>query len=182
MKHDFDQRHLNLTAFAQAQGRLTGEEPLVSFGRLLLETQGVGSQAPVSFSARGEMRMDDAGTEQVWLHLSGEVVLALVCQRCLGPADILVSFERAFRFVATEEQAEREDDVSDEDVLVMSRAFNVLELVEDEILLALPITPMHQRCPIPLKLQVADRDFVEGAGYQKNPFGILEQFRKKDLP
>jgi uncharacterized protein len=88
--------------------------------------------------------------------------------------------ERAFRFVASEEQAELEDEESEEDVLVLSRDFNLLELIEDELLMALPVVPKHEVCPAPVKLQAQDADFDEAAPEQKpNPFAILQQLKNK---
>jgi uncharacterized protein len=179
MKHDFDPHHLNLKAFAQSQGQLTGDERLALFKRLLEETRGLGAETRVHFSAQGEMRQDGADQEQVWLTLTAEVVLSLECQRCLGLADITVSVERAFRFVATEALAEVEDEDSEEDVLVISRAFNLLELIEDELLMALPIAPMHETCPQPVQFIAADPDFEENVADRPNPFAALAQLKNK---
>lgn len=179
MKHDYDARHLNIDAFARAQGHIVGSQNLTDFGRLLDEAQGVATQKTVHFTAQGMVRPDGGSGEQIWLVLTGEVALPQICQRCLGPVDVPVLFHREFRFVATEELAELEDEASDEDVLVLSRDFNLLELVEDELLMALPVVPKHEVCPEPVKLQVADPDFVEEAAEKPNPFALLEQLKNK---
>ena len=179
MKHDYDARHLNIDAFAKAGGSISASESLVSFDRLLDEAQGAGAQNPVHFTARGLTRPQGAGDEQVWLALTAEVALPQTCQRCLGPVDVPVAFEREFRFVASEEVAAVEDEASEEDVLVLSRDFNLLELVEDELLMALPAVPKHEACPSTVKLQVADADFVEEAQEKPNPFAVLEQLKKR---
>ena len=179
MKHDYDARHLNIDAFAKAGGSISASESLASFDRLLDEAQGAGAQNPVHFTARGLTRPQGAGDEQVWLALTAEVALPQTCQRCLGPVDVPVAFEREFRFVASEEVAAVEDEASEEDVLVLSRDFNLLELVEDELLMALPAVPKHEVCPSTVKLQVADPDFVEEAQEKPNPFAVLEQLKKR---
>ena len=179
MKHDYDARHLNIDAFAKAGGSISASESLASFDRLLDEAQGAGAQNPVHFTARGLTRPQGAGDEQVWLALTAEVALPQTCQRCLGPVDVPVAFEREFRFVASEEVAAVEDEASEEDVLVLSRDFNLLELVEDELLMALPAVPKHEVCPSTVKLQVADSDFVEEAQEKPNPFAVLEQLKKR---
>jgi uncharacterized protein len=179
MKHDYDARHLNIDAFAKAGGSISASESLASFDRLLDEAQGAGAQNPVYFTARGLTRPQGAGDEQVWLALTAEVALPQTCQRCLGPVDVPVAFEREFRFVASEEVAAVEDEASEEDVLVLSRDFNLLELVEDELLMALPAVPKHEVCPSTVKLQVADSDFVEEAQEKPNPFAVLEQLKKR---
>ena len=179
MKHDYDARHLNIEAFAKANGSIADSESLVLFNRLLEEAQGAGAQNPVHFTAKGMTRPNGVTSEQVWLTLTAEVALPQTCQRCLGPVDVPVSFEREFRFVASEEVAAVEDEESDEDVLVLSRDFNLLELVEDELLMALPVVPKHEVCPGAVKLQVADQNFVEEAAEKPNPFAVLGQLNKK---
>ncbi len=178
-KHDYDAQHLNIEAFAIANGSIAGTESLARFGRLLEEAQGAGSQNPVHLTAKGMTRPNGSTSEQIWLALTAEVALPQTCQRCLGPVDVPVSFAREFRFVASEEVAAVEDEESEEDVLVLSRDFNLLELIEDELLMALPVVPKHDVCPGAVKLQVADMDFVEEAAEKPNPFAVLEQLKKK---
>lgn len=179
MKNAFDPKQLNLAAFAKAHAALQGDERLAHFERLLEESRDPDAATRVRYAAQGEIRHDAAGAEQVWLRLSAEVTLSLVCQRCLEHASTAVAFERDFRFVATEAQAALEDEVSEEDVLVISRSFDLLELVEDELLMALPATPMHSACPRTLKLQVADPDFVDTPPEKSNPFAVLQEIKTK---
>ncbi|MES2584859.1 MAG: YceD family protein [Pseudomonadota bacterium] len=179
MKHDYDAQHLNIEAFAKANGSTAGTENLARFERLLEEAQGAGAQNPVHFTAKGMTRPNGATSEQIWLVLAAKVALPQTCQRCLGPVDVPVSFEREFRFVASEAVAEVEDEESEEDVLVLSREFNLLELVEDELLMALPVVPKHDVCPGAVKLQVADPDFAEEEQEKPNPFAVLGQLKKK---
>ena len=179
MKHDYDARHLNIDAFAKAGGSIDGSESLSHFQRLLEEAQGAGAQNPVNFTAKGMTRPNGATSEQIWLALTAEVALPQTCQRCLGPVDVPVYFAREFRFVASEEVAAVEDEDSEEDVLVLSRDFNLLELVEDELLMALPVVLKHDVCPSAVKLQVADANFVEDVSEKPNPFAVLQQLKKK---
>jgi uncharacterized protein len=76
--------------------------------------------------------------------------------------------------------AEVEDEESEEDVLVLSKAFNLLELIEDELLMSAPLVPKHEVCPQPVKLQAADPAFVELVQEKPNPFAMLQQLKKKD--
>ena len=81
--------------------------------------------------------------------------------------------QRSFRFVETEELAQAQDDEAQEDVLVLSRAFNLLELIEDELLLAVPLIPKHEVCPVAVKLAVADPGFEAALEQKVNPFAVL---------
>jgi uncharacterized protein len=179
MKHDYEARHLNIAAFALAEGELDCTESLVKLERLAGEAIGPIESTSVHFSAYGAMHADGAIGEQVWLKLSGQVALPLICQRCLGPVAVPVQFEREFRFVANEEIAEAQDEACEEDVLVLSRDFNLLDLVEDELIMALPVVPKHEECPVAVKLQVVDPDFAEVMAEKPNPFAVLEQLKNK---
>ena len=179
MKHDYDALHLNIAAFAMGQGALTGTDSLVRMERLVAEAQGYIESTVVRYSASGSMRSDGASAEQAWLVLTAEAALPMICQRCLGPVDVTVQFERQFRFVATEEIAAAQDEESEEDVLVLSRDFNLLDLIEDELLMALPVVPKHTVCPGAIKLQVADPGFTEEVAEKPNPFALLGQLKKR---
>ena len=181
MKSDYDPRNVNVLAFAKAGDTLHADQRLLGFERLMDETQGLGAQAPLRYHATGLLRTDATGNDEVWALLQADVVLPLICQRCLGPVEVAVSCEREFRFVATEELAAIEDEESEEDVLVLSRNFNLAELVEDELLMALPASPKHDVCPKPVKLQVADAGFVDQSEQRPNPFAVLQQLKKADL-
>lgn len=181
MKHEFAARALNVAAFAQAGDSYVGDERLARFERLMEETRGLGGETLVSYSVQGETRQDAAGHDEPWLHLAAQATLSLVCQRCMGPVDVPVTFERDFRFVASEELAAVEDEESDEDVLVLSKTFNLLELVEDELLMAMPPAPKHETCPRPVKLQAADADFTDEPADKPNPFAVLQQLKDKGL-
>ena len=178
MKSDHDPKNLNLAALAQTGGQVHAETRLARFDRLLEETQGLGGEAVVRYTATGSLRTDPAGVDEVWMHLELALDMPLTCQRCLGPVDEAIAFEREFRFVATEELAAIEDEESEEDVLVLSKNFDLQALVEDEILMSLPSTPKHEVCPVQIKLQVADPDFVEPDAEKVNPFAVLEQLKK----
>lgn len=173
MSSDFHARRLDIKAFAQSGATLSGYDSLSKYGRLIEEAGGAGGERQVRWEARGEQITDASGSAQIWLHLTAEVSLPLTCQRCLGPADIEVAVDRSFRFVASEEQAEFEDEEAEEDVLVLSRDFNLQELIEDELLMALPVVPRHATCPTEVRLAVQDADFEAAQAEKPNPFAAL---------
>ncbi len=80
------------------------------------------------------------------LHLLAQVDVSRNCQRCLEPMRIELRVDRRLRFVRSEEQAARLDAESDDDVLALAPTLDLLELIEDELLLDLPLVPRHDRC------------------------------------
>ena len=145
----------------------------------MTETQGLGADLMLNWSALGEVRTDEAGAEQVWLHITADVSLPLTCQRCLGPVEITVEVKQSFRFVGTEEAAEAQDEESEEDVLALSQDFNLSDLIEDEVLMALPVVPRHEECPVALKLEVEDAGFEAASTEKRNPFAVLAKLQSK---
>ncbi len=179
MKKEYDPRRLDVKAFAEEAGQLAGEDRLGSHPRLMAETGGLGADAPLAWSARGELRNPGHVHPEIWLHLSARAVLPLTCQRCLAPVEVAVQVERPFRFVQDEAIAMAEDDRSEEDLLALSRSFDLVELVEDELLMDLPVAPRHDVCPVPAKLAVADEDFDSTAAETENPFALLQRLKTR---
>jgi uncharacterized protein len=173
MSSEFVAGRLDVKAFARAGAVLSGQELLASYERLLQETGGQGADRPVQWQVRGEMRSDAGGFAQVWLHLSARVILPLTCQRCLETADIEVAVDRSFRFVGTEAQAAAEDEEAEEDVLALASDFNLHELIEDELLMALPLVPRHDSCPTEVRLATQDADFEAASAAKPHPFAAL---------
>ena len=92
--------------------------------------------------------------------------------------DVPLEVDREFRFVADEATAEALDDESEEDLLAMSREFDLHELIEDELLMALPVVPKHTECPTAVPLASSDDDFEEASAEKPNPFAALAGLRK----
>ncbi len=78
------------------------------------------------------------------LHCRVRGVLQLLCQRCLQPMSWDVVLDSDLLLVVTEaELAEEGDDPEAPDRVLASRDMDVQALVEDEVLLGLPLAPMH---------------------------------------
>lgn len=109
--------------------------------------------------------------------------LRMTCQRCLHPMVIAVQMSRAFRFVADEAEAEALDEAAeDEDVLVLSRAFDLPALVEDELILSLPLVPRHAQCPVDVQSLLAAADTPAGPAAAEEPpatpFAVLAALKR----
>jgi uncharacterized protein len=184
---NFRADRLDVAALAQANGYLKGDDLLQKYERLKHEScrleADLTDNEKIVWKAAGEL-VDGAGVKpQVWLHLTAQTHLPQTCQRCLGEVLLPLEVERSYRFVADEAAAEAQDDESEEDVLAISREFNLLALIEDELLMALPLVPMHDVCPVAPKMAAADADFegdaqAVGAG-KPNPFAVLASLKGK---
>lgn len=178
MKKVFDPRRLDVRAFARAAGELAGQWPLAGFERLcasLLAADDGIVQGQVAWSACGEEIPVRGGASQAWLHLHAQASLPLACQRCLGPMAETVRIERNYQFVADEAAAEALDGEVEHEVLVLARELDLHGLVEDELLLDMPLVPRHADCPQPLP---AADEATPGAAQAGNPFAGLAALRR----
>ena len=124
---------------------------------------------------------DSPGSEpRQILNLTLKGCLHLVCQRCLQDCAVNLDEKRRFVLVATEAEADDyplEDE--EQEPLVASQHFNLLETIEDEVLLSLPLIPKHPEgfCePHATVFGLEDED--EGSDKRENPFNILKNMKK----
>jgi len=172
-----DPRRLDVEAFAKEGGRLEGEWPLAQLDRLVDAAHADAKPAErdtARWSAEGESRPVRGAPPQPWLQLKANTRLSLVCQRCLGPLETAVETQRSFLFVPGEDAAAQLDADSEDDVLALTRALDLRELVEDELLLALPLVPRHDACPEPLPSGQGDDELEE----QPHPFAALATLKR----
>ena len=106
--------------------------------------------------------------------------LHLVCQRCLQDCAVDLAETRRFVLVASELEADdypMEDE--EQEPLVASQHFNLLETIEDEILLSLPLIPKHPDglCE-PHASTFGERDADEASEKPENPFKVLKNMKK----
>lgn len=101
----------------------------------------------------------------------------LVCQRCLGALDYRI--EQEVRLLLCDEAGlaaldseEAEHDDEELDAILADAHLDVVALIEDEILLSLPISPMHDAG----SCQAAQSDATQKGN--NNPFAILENLKR----
>jgi uncharacterized protein len=130
--------------FAKAGENLAGTVDLASLPRLqdrLAKAEGV---------ARYRLIGQGSQTRRLSLYLQVEAELPLVCQRCLGPYRFRLEVDTTLLLARNEAElaAWEEADPLCEG-LVAEPHLDVLTLVEDEILLGLPMVPRHPEgeCP-----------------------------------
>lgn len=174
----FSAQHLDIAAFAEAGACLAGETVLSHYPRLADEVLDTDQDTPVRWQAQGQLVPVLGCGPECWLELDIGVDLPLQCQRCLEPMRQPLQVSRRFRFVRDEATAEMLDDELEDDVLVISRDFDLHGLIEDELLMELPVAPRHDVCPQQPRMQVQTADFREEEAEKPNPFAALEALKK----
>lgn len=173
-----DPRRLDVTALAQREALLAGRAALADFPRLADVARAPQAGAPgapveVAWQVRGEHRRASDGARYPALHLRAEACLALTCQRCLGEVRVPLQVDRHFLFAPDETRAAALDETNEDDVLALEHAFDLHALVEDELLMALPLVPRHAQCPGAVPLSVQDPGFDAAMAEKAQPFAAL---------
>jgi uncharacterized protein len=178
----YSPQRLDVVAFAQDAAQLSGAVLLSKLERVSEQIQGSAKDldaCSISWQASGESIAVAGGAAQSWLHLKLEGQVPMQCQRCLQAMAQALQIERSFRFVASEAQANAEDDDSEEDLLVVSKQFDLMELLEDELIMALPFAPTHETCPTAVKLASSDDEYQAALSAKPHAFAALGALKLK---
>lgn len=145
-----------------------------------------GPAAPVRAEYQG--RVDERGRSAARLRL--QATLPLTCDRCGRPCDWPLDTEAGFFFVGDESALHAEPITAEGDEpLVGSRHFDWWDLVEDQAILSLPISPRHPDCAAaasstsgagraaPASAHPAPGD-AAGDGERRRPFAVLAALKK----
>lgn len=172
---DIDPRKLDVAALAKTGATLEGAWPVAGFGRLtdLLSGPPAGD---VRWQVQVTERPQRSGAPRIQLSLRASGRLDLTCQRCLQACAHEVGLERLIHFARDEAEAERLDAESEDDVLALTRSLDLHDLLEDEMLLDLPLVPRHDQCPVPVNLATAD--VQPAAEPAPNPFAALASLKR----
>ncbi|MFZ6639127.1 YceD family protein [Undibacterium sp. TC4M20W] len=140
-----------------------------------LSEESASTEGALNWSLQGGK--DKLGHPQLQLSVNGTV--QLMCQRCLTPFALDIDSESILVLAKNEENADEieallEDD--EIDVVVGSKTFNIMDLIEDEALLAIPQSPKHAVCP-DLPLASADTTAAIDAevGKKESAFAVLKK-------
>ncbi len=154
-------------AFCRLGEQRDGVTPVTGFARLAAEAAKPEGEIRWSFDGGRHPR----GYPQLSMAVEGEV--SLICQRCLLPFPYAFATQSLLLLASDEADADAtEQTVDDEslDVIVGSAALDLLQLVEDEALLAIPLSPRHPQCP--------DGQAVPAPEKPDSPFAVLHNLKK----
>lgn len=108
------------------------------------------------------------GRPELSVFLSGR--LELTCQRCLRPLLQALEQESRLELSPSLEEIEAADD--DIDRVLATKAMDVAALIEDEVLLALPMIPRHEQCD-------AAPEVAAAQARKKSPFEALAALKRR---
>jgi uncharacterized protein len=132
---------VDVFALARTSGHCEGRMEIAAMERLApLLTEASGT---VQWALDGSTDARGRPAAQLTLHAK----LSLACDKCGSDLQMPVDVAADFWFVRNSEELESLPvDVVDEEPLIGNSRFSVAQLVEDELILAIPISPRHPRC------------------------------------
>lgn len=161
--------HVDPVSLAEKGRAIDGYVPVEAFRRLagwLHASEGV-----LDVSLR--FGRDEAGRDVVAGRIRGE--LELLCQRCLAPYRLPVDVELGLVLVASEAAANLLPDELDALVVDAQRSMHTVDMIEDDLILALPLVPRCERVGdcVPA-VELLDSEAIEAAAGQQRPFTDLD--------
>lgn len=161
---------MDVLRLAESGRTLRGHLPLAALTRL----------APALSVRDGEVAVEMTGDKEGRVRiLRGRIktALTLVCQRCLEPMAVPIDVQFQLGLVTSEEQAERLP-ADLEPLLVSGPTLRLADVVEDELILALPVVVLHPegsacsaRVPEPAPSEPVEPE------PRKHPFAALAQLK-----
>jgi len=172
--------HIDNLNFAKKGERLEGWLDLSAcprLGELLLSqaSDGVNEKSLSSTAAKIDVllqgKVDAQGRS--WIRAEIKANLSTYCQRCFEPLPLSLALNFSYLIAETDQEAGDElalDDNDEYDLQEPDKAMSVAALIEDELIMALPIAPVHDFDCVELTRQ---------AGEKPNPFAALKDLMKK---
>lgn len=170
MSEKFIPEHIDPFRYAEQQLGLEGIIPVTQMARLQSNLASLENVAKV--------KLQFGVDEQKVTFLSGhlETNLTLQCQRCMEPFNYEIISDFVLGIVKTLDEANALPEHY-EPALATEGSLALRELIEDEIILNLPIIPRHEPDACKVQLPFADAGWEQGKG--DNPFHVLESLKQK---
>ncbi|MDR3221978.1 MAG: DUF177 domain-containing protein [Candidatus Accumulibacter sp.] len=123
---------------------MQGQLPVAGLARVLDLLSG--SAGALAYRIQG--RMGPRDRPRLAVEVDG--VLSVRCQRCLEGIDYPVRIRNLLELIEDEGELTQEEIEDDsKDFLTAQKELDVVELIEDEIILDLPVAPRHENCVLP---------------------------------
>lgn len=159
--------------FVSNEASLNGELPVEQFERLsdVLATTAGSVAVALKFHQIGNWRNCVSG--------DCDAKVIVICQRCLGECEYSISSKIRLGFVDKESSVEKLPDDIEPFLLNDEKMVYLVDLLEDDLLLQMPLAPMHTNqndCDpeMTTRYQVSEEEKPE-TPKQKNPFAVLKE-------
>jgi uncharacterized protein len=138
------------------------------------------SSAVVAVQAEVPVKVEFLKDAQSLTYFKGEMhsQVQLICQRCNEVFDHSVHTEFCFTPVQGTEQTDVLPDAYEPVQVDDHGEVNLFELLEDELILSLPIVPLHSQNECPVKAENMQFGKIEPEPVRENPFAVLKELKR----
>ncbi|MXS84759.1 DUF177 domain-containing protein [Nitrosomonas sp. HPC101] len=163
-----DQLVIDTLDFVCNRGSLQGNIPLVGLERLrsyLADTAG-----ELTYLISGQL--DRHSRPMLKISVNGNVNLS--CQRCLKKMEYGLDLETELLLARNEDELSRYDEDIFVDAIYASSELSIQLLIEDEVILGLPISPRHQN----VQCHVSTKAEIHTTATKEHPFTVLASLKR----
>lgn len=162
--------HIDPLLFAERRSVLSGTIDLVKFERLgdLITDCDAKVDVEVIFGKQGK---------RVWVSGRIKAFLSLRCQSCLQGLDWPLDLSFRLGVVASPQEIDQLE-IDCEPLLFDGEKVSLYDLIEDEILLALPDYPKHEYDCIQQRISKDAKFDCQSQNNTNNPFSVLAKLKK----
>jgi uncharacterized protein len=148
-----------------------------------MSVQAMSRLVPTMISPDGDVEVDvQFGIDEKIRFIKGWVKahLNVQCQRCLELFAFEIISDFVFVIVRTDADAKKLPQRFDP-VMIKNDSLNISDMVEEELIINLPLVPMHAEADCKVKLPIVVMEDPQGATLAKkaNPFKVIESLKIK---
>ena len=171
MSADAPLHYIDAPKWADREAVIDQVYPLAGFARLC--------EGAVSNEGEVKVQVRLYRDVQGFIVLEGRLAtrITLTCQRCLEPVVMDIDTGLHLWLLSDEEQADRLPDDADYLVLDEDGQLALGDALEDELILALPLAPLHDDCKV-YPVAEAEPAAPEAASARENPFQALAALKE----
>ncbi len=169
-------RAIDTFELTRTGGSLSGESAVGELQRLASLLASPGGR--IEWQLRGWRDPRPEGGFDEFMELSFVATVQPACVRCLLPVEATLRVQRPYRLVRSEDEAQRLDpDDEDFDVIAGSARFDLVALIEDEAIMALPPASRHEGCAPATSAPGDDAPGDAPGAAAEHPFAALRRLR-----
>ncbi|MCF6262521.1 MAG: YceD family protein [Xanthomonadales bacterium] len=179
MSNDYPERFpatVNPWRLAEGQQSLAGSIPLCQLQRLCEFLHFEGETSDAVGKVRFDARFGKGSNRRPVLRLRVMAELPMLCQRSLKVYSEKIDREIELTLIDAEANREGRENFDDgtDTVLVNFKQMALAVVVEDELLMSLPLIAVNPKCPL-MEYHSEDKNYTEPE--QKSPFAALAKLR-----
>lgn len=161
--------HIDPITAANRGRKLSGHLPVQAFDRLGHWLHSSDGELAIAL----EFGRDGAGRRSLAASVQGS--LELMCERCLRPYHLGIDLDFELMLVESEAEADTLPEEAEPLIVGDVRSMHVTDMIEDDLILALPVVPRCGRADCRSAVELVDSDEAEAdAATRQRPFADLD--------